>query len=318
MGNVPRSYSARIGVYRDINTFTPVSYLLSGGWPGYGSIPVFDHEYLSLTVDSRILDRNKLNLIITRVLQNLPGNNFMFTVTTYDVEGISRIDVKFSNTDRSTFTNMNDMLRECPTTFNPFTGRDATAFFFTITFEGIAISSSSEVSSKETMPFDFPYILSRDNLTVASVRIEDDSTLSYTNKQLVEGDKRLSDVTPGTLIGLSNDQGVYKLIVTLKHLSTGIMNVSWDETYCPFITSITVATTHLIVTTSELVPSISIVDNINHSSIIAPGDLQFIASYPSDNVVFMTPNTLPPNLFTIVPIGTELEVTFCIFALASF
>jgi len=314
-----RNYSARIGVFRDEGSSSPDLYLLKDGWPGYESIPVFDYAYISLAINPLILDAGRLNNIIFESLTTLPGNNFMSSSVSYDIGGISKIDIKFAANkpgEPETPTNMNQMLLECEKTLNPFTGNRSRAFFFTITFYGKNLSSSIRNKAVET--FDFPYILSRDNLTVASVRIEDDTTLSYTGKRLVEGDERLSAVTPGTLTEMSNETGEYKLSVTLEHLPTGVMNVSWNQTYCPYIESIVATTSHLIITTTETVPSVSIVNNVNNAGISAPGDLLFLLSYPSDRVVLMTPNTISPNLFAIVSKGTKLVVTFCIFTLVSF
>ena len=154
--------------------------------------------------------------------------------------------------------------------------------------------------TKASTPFNFNYVQSK-ALTAINSNVDQNGEISYGDKPVLiasevgQGEGPLANFRLINLNGLSNDASFYRTDVnltvagsTLEAKQTPIIELTYDVSQCPNITSIVLQNGVLVVTANITIPKLFINQNINASALGIPGILQFNVVV-NGNQAFITP-----------------------------
>lgn len=162
--------------------------------------------------------------------------------------------------------------------------------------------------------FSLSYFESSNSFNNNRVRVDNtNGALSYGNKQVQSNDTLLSTVTVAAITDLSNENSQYQITITLKN-EEDILLLDYDASLCPVVVSVTFDDTKLIVTTSVDVPAIGLRQDIRESSISIPDIVRFYPTYPSSNVIYLTPRDAI-SLLDLVGVGQSMSMSFLAYGL---
>jgi len=160
-----------------------------------------------------------------------------------------------------------------------------------------------------TDEFSLTYFAGTTNSSNSGIRVDNERIISLGNKPVVPDDLLLSDIEIETIPRLSNKKGQFLILLTITNENNTLSLIS--NTYlCPAITDITFNDHSVIVTTSTDIPTISIIQNVTKSSMMIPNRVILDVTYPSSNVIYLTPRNPIPSLLSLVQLNQSINMSF--------
>lgn len=153
----------------------------------------------------------------------------------------------------------------------------------TLTVSVITPSLSKRIAT----PFDFHYLKASNATVSLGSRINSDGKVTHANKITVPTDVDLENVVADSVTSLTNNFGQYNVIINMNNVDD-IVNITYDNSQCPYIESMIIENNKLLITLTTLPPMLGFMQNITSSSVSIPAYLRFEVVV-IDNSLTITP-----------------------------
>lgn len=166
---------------------------------------------------------------------------------------------------------------------------------------------------KQITTFGFNSVESKDLPSLGST-VNQGGSIVYGDKPVEPSDTMISELRIQKMSDLSNDTGYYRTDINLVRpaaLAEGGIELTYDASLCPNITSITLNNGTIVITSNVPVTKLLSHQNINESTLDIPGTLQFDIAFGFDgHTAYLTPHG--GNLNDLMKQGSHINFSLLI------